>query len=338
MKAGISALLRACNIMKTRLLRAVASFSLQSRSAETTLSSSLLAESVLESINRRLILHRRRANGFIMLQALKFIVISCLVAIIFWPTFGWLKDRFMEADTYYSHGFLVPLISLFLIYRNKEELLRTPSSSDSRGIFILLGGLLLHLAAFRWGINFICGFAFIIVLSGLCLVLWGREITKKNIFPILFLLFMIPLPKVLIIEISFKLKILAAQAAANTVNFFGIPALRTGSTIQLPNAALTIGDPCSGLRSLIALLSLGALYAYISSLTKAGKMILFFASIPIALIANIIRIILLLFVAYVYGSEVATGKFHNISGLMVFIIALFGLMLVGRLLSWQKKV
>lgn len=272
-----------------------------------------------------------------MLQALKLIVISCLVAIIFWPTFGWLKDRFMEADTYYSHGFLVPLICLFLIYRNRDELLRTSASSDTRGIFIIFGGLLMHLAAFRWGINFICGFAFIIVLFGLCLVLWGREITKKNIFPILFLLFMIPLPKVLIIEISFKLKILAAQVAANTVNFFGIPALRTGSTIQLPNTALTIGDPCSGLRSLIALLSLGALYAYISSLTKTGKIVLFFASIPIALIANIIRIVLLLLVTYVYGSEVATGKFHDISGLMVFLIALFGLMLVGRLLSWQKK-
>lgn len=268
---------------------------------------------------------------------IKIAVIAVLVAIIFWPIFGWLKERFTEADTYYSHGFLVPFVCLFLIYRNREELLRTPSSSDTRGIFIILAGLLMHLLAFRWGINFICGFAFIIVLFGLFLVLWGKEVTKKNIFPLLFLVFLVPLPKVLIIEISFKLKILVAHIAANIVNFFGIPALRMGSTIQLPNTALTVGDPCSGLRSLISLLSLGALYAYISSLTKTGKFVLFLSSIPIAIIANIVRIVLLLLVAYVYGSEVATGKFHDISGFIVFIIALLGLMLVGRLLSWRKK-
>ncbi|MFH1855956.1 MAG: exosortase/archaeosortase family protein [Candidatus Omnitrophota bacterium] len=256
---------------------------------------------------------------------------------IFSPTFSWLKGRFTEADTYYSHGFLVPLVSLFLIYRKKEELLKTPQKNTLSGIFIIFLGLMIHLIALRWGINFVSAFSLIIVLFGLFLALWGREVTGKNMFALLFLIFMVPLPKVLIIAISFKLKILVASFSANIINAAGIPALRMGSVIQLPNTTVTVGDPCSGLRSLISLLALGVLYAYMSNLSRGKKIILFLSTIPIAVIANIIRIVLLLFVAYVYGREFATGKFHDFSGFVVFIIALMFLMFIGRVLSWQKK-
>lgn len=268
---------------------------------------------------------------------IKVALVAILVAFIFWPTFQWMRDRYTEADTYYSHGFLVPLVSLFLIYRRKKELQSIPPSTNAGGIFLIAFGLFIHLGALLWGINFVCGFSLIIVLFGLFLALWGTEVTKKNTFPLLFLVFMVPLPKVLIITISFKLKIIAAQFATRIINAFGIPALRTGSVVQLPNTALTVGDPCSGLRSLISLLALGALYAYLINLTRTKKIILFLSAIPIAIAANVIRIVILLLVAYVYGAEVATGKFHDFSGIIVFGVALLGLMLVGRILSWSRK-
>jgi exosortase len=268
---------------------------------------------------------------------IKVAIIVILVAFIFWPTFGWLKDRYTEADTYYSHGFLIPWVSLFLIYRRRKELISTPQLNNVAGIFLVAFGLLVHLVALRWGVNFISGFSLIVVLFGLFLALWGVEATRKNTFPLSFLVFMIPLPKVAIISISFKLKIMAAQLSTNIINAFGIPALRQGSIVQLPNTALTIGDPCSGLRSLISLLALGALYAYLSKLNRIKKVILFLSAVPIAIIANIVRIVLLLLVAYVYGSEVATGKFHDFSGLLVFVIALIGLMIIGRFLLWRKS-
>ncbi len=268
---------------------------------------------------------------------IKVALVAVLVAFIFWPTFQWMKIRYTAADTYYSHGFLVPLVALFLIYRRKKELQSIPSSSNTAGIFLIGFGLLIHLVALRWGLNFVCGFSLIVVLFGLFLALWGNEVTKKNAFPLLFLAFMVPLPKVLIITISFKLKIIAAQFATGIINIFGIPALRMGSVVQLPNTALTVGDPCSGLRSLISLLALGALYAYLVDLTRVKKVILFLSAIPIAIAANVIRIVLLLLVAYVYGAEVATGKFHDFSGMIVFGVALVGLMLVGKILSWSRK-
>ncbi len=260
-----------------------------------------------------------------------------LLIFIYWPTFVWMNARFSEADTYYSHGFLIPPIFLYLIWMKRKELKTAKIAPSNIGLFLLIPALLAHLLAYLLEINFISGFSFIVVMFGLSLYLFGQDTTRKMAFPILFLIFMIPLPQVLIIGISFRMKIWAAQAATAIINIMGIPAVRNGSVVYLPNTALTVGDPCSGLRSLISLTALGALYAYLAKIQTARKFILFLVSIPLALLANVIRIVLLLIVAFVYGSKVATGKFHDFSGFLLFAIALIGLIIVGRILSWQRK-
>jgi len=264
-------------------------------------------------------------------------IIAGLLALIYWPTFIWMNARFSEADTYYSHGFLVPLVFLYLIWTKRDELKKTVISPLNIGLILLVPVLLTHLLAYLLEINFISGFSLIITLFGLSLYLYGLGISRQLAFAVLFLVFMIPLPQVLIINISFKMKIFAAQVATACINLMGIQAIREGSVVNLPNTALTVGDPCSGLRSLISLTALGALYAYLIKISKARKALLFLLSIPIALIANIIRIILLLLVAFVYGSEVATGKFHDLSGFLLFCLAFAGLFIAGRMLSWQKE-
>jgi len=133
------------------------------------------------------------------------------------------------------------------------------------------------------------------------------------------------------------MKLLAAEAGASLINWFNIPVYRTGSIVYLPNTSLTIGSPCSGLRSLISLTALGALFAYLSDLSRVKKVMLFISAIPLALAANVLRIGMLLWVAYVYGHDVATGRFHDISGILVFIFAIVGLMVVNRILQWKTK-
>lgn len=268
---------------------------------------------------------------------IKLIIIIALLVLIYWPTFVWMKARFLETDSYYSHGFLIPLIFLFLIWNKREGLKRSKIAPLNLGLILLIPSLLLHLIAYRWGINFISGFCLIFALFGLSLYLFGREVTRRLTFPLCFLVFMVPLPQVFIIGISFKMKVYAAQIATSIVNLIGIQAVRAGPVVHLPNTSLTIGDPCSGLRSLISLTALGALYAYLAKISRIRRIILFLVSIPLALVANIIRIVLLLIVAFVYGSEVATGKFHDFSGFLLFIIALTGLIIAGRILSWEKE-
>jgi exosortase len=144
---------------------------------------------------------------------------------------------------------------------------------------------------------------------------------------------MIPLPLVAISNISFRLKIIASQAAVLLVNIIGMPVTREGSVIKTAHSYLVVEDPCSGIRSLIALIALGCLMAYLSKSVRWKKAILFLSSIPIAIFANVIRIVMLTLVSEMYGTQFATGMFHDIMGFVVFVIAFACLKLVYRLIE-----
>ena len=146
---------------------------------------------------------------------------------------------------------------------------------------------------------------------------------------------MLPLPSVVIIAISFKMKILAAQISSWAVNMMGIPAMRDGSTIYLPRAFLLVGDPCNGLRSLISLLALGAVFTQFIRGSMLKKSTFFLSAVPVALISNVLRIILLLLVTHVYGEKIALGFFHDFTGMLVFVFAFIGLIIAARLLKCQ---
>ena len=266
--------------------------------------------------------------------------IIVLLCILFLPTFNQWARRFTAADSYYSHGFLVPFVSLFLVWQKKgriKELLpqHTPCNA---GLVLLAGGLLLHLVSSFLEVNFGSYFAFVIIVTGLVLYLLGTTITKELFFPLFFLLFMVPLPSVVIIAISFKMKIFAAQASTFLADAMGIEVVREGSTIHTPNGSLMVGDPCSGLRSLISLLALGALFTQLVSIPRVKKVILFLSAVPIALFSNILRIILLVVVTYFYGEKTALGLFEKFVGFLVFIFAFIGLNLVVKLLKWRELI
>lgn len=213
-----------------------------------------------------------------------------------------------------------------------------PAQPCKVGLVLLIGGLFLHLVSTFLKINFGTYLSLPIVLAGLILYLMGKRIARELLFPIAFLIFMIPLPSVIIIHISFKMKILATQIASGVVNMMGISTIRDGSTIYLPHGSLVVGDPCSGLRSLISLLALGAVFTQFMSGPAIKKNILFLSAAPIALASNILRIILLLLVTHVYGEEVALGLFHNFAGMSVFVFAFIGLAIVGKILRCQMVI
>ena len=261
-------------------------------------------------------------------------LIIILLITVYAPAFISMAQRFTAADSYYSHGFLVPLVSIYFIWQKRKKL-RTllPVSSSKFGLILLSAGLLLHFASTALKINFGSYASLPIVLGGLVLYLFGKKITREILSPLAFLIFMIPLPTVTIITITFKMKILTARIASGIVNMVGIPAIRDGSTIYLPRDFLIVGDPCSGLRSLISLLALGAIFAQLIPGSRVKKSILFLSTIPIAIISNASRIVLLLLVTYIYGKEAAMGFFHDFSGMLVFAFAFIGLIIVMRFLK-----
>ena len=261
------------------------------------------------------------------------LILIALVVVAYIPTFAWMVERWTATDTYYSHGFLVPFVSLFIVWSNRKALFALPVKPSQWGWLVFAFGVLVYLLSAVWRIYFSSGFSFLFVIVGLILIFLGKRHLKALWFPIAFLLFMLPLPMVAIANISFKLKIFASQVATAFINMLGVPAMREGSVIKTLHSYVVVEDPCSGIRSLIALIALGALMAYFSRLSKPRKIVLFLASIPLAVVTNIIRIIVVTLASEMYGAKFATGAFHDAMGIMVFVLAFLGMLFVANILE-----
>lgn len=186
-------------------------------------------------------------------------------------------------------------------------------------------------------IGLVSGISFIVVLVGLSLYLFGARITRAISFPLFFLLFMIPLPQVFLLGLTFKLKMFAAGLAASLVSSMGIMLQRSGSFIYLPNGVLSVENQCSGINSLISLFTLSVIFAYLAEEALPKRLIFIAASLPIAIIANVFRITFLILASYVYGPAAATGGIlHSGAGMTLWIAALLMLTLLWRLIEWKK--
>lgn len=266
-------------------------------------------------------------------EYLKLIILFLFTIFTYIPTFIWMVGRWTVADTYYSHGFLIPLISGFIIWQKRKELRKKRIKTFKIGWIFFLIGIFIHIISASLRVYFTSGFSLILVLIGLVLLFLGKDYLRKLLFPILFIAFMIPLPLVLISNLSFRLKILASQIGVFLVNNLGMYAVRDGSMIKTLHSQLLVEDPCSGIRSLIAFIALGVLMAYYSRISNAKKVALSLSSIPIAIFSNVIRIVALTLASEIYGTQVATGIFHNIMGILVFICGFLGLLFIQKLLE-----
>lgn len=248
-------------------------------------------------------------------------------------TFLWLVERYDNPDSHYSHGYLIPFICGYLVWLKRKELAELPQSSSRGGLALIIGALLVHVASVWTHTFFTSGFSMMALAIGLCLYLYGPAITRELAFPLGFLAFMFPLPMGVISAVSFPLKMMVANMGTAIMEMSGMPIVREGSVIHLTNATLSVGDPCSGIRSLIALMAMGALFAYLLRAGIGKKLLLFFISIPVAIATNVLRVCLLIFVADKLGGQWASPEhwFHTTSGLAVFFISMvvmFGLMRV----------
>jgi len=257
---------------------------------------------------------------------------------IYNSTFLWLYERYTSADSYYSHGFLVPLVTVFFIWRKRGKLRTLSQGYSIWGLVIIIWALLLHILSIWAHIFFTSGFSILFLVFGLLLFLFGKEITKEILFPLFFLLFMLPLPLNVISAFSFPLKMYVTKFSLGLVSKMGIPAFRQGFHIYLSNASLTIGNPCSGLRSLISFMALGAIFAFLLKASLGRKIFIFLLAVPIALFSNMTRVVALTLAANFWGSKTASpgGFFHDFSGIAIFVLGLSLLILFWRLLEWKN--
>ncbi len=247
----------------------------------------------------------------------------------------WMLDRWWN-DEYYGHGLIVPIISGFLLYRKKDEFLAQPSVGHRFGLPLILIGLAMHLVATWWDVNFGSGFALIVTIFGVCIWLYGLPATRVAAFPLAYLAFGVPIARLLVDQFAQPLQIFSAQFGAAFSTAIGIPTVREGTVIHIPEYTFEVAIVCSGLKSAIAMTALGALYAYLVVAPMWKRVAIVVLSVPVALFANGSRIALTLILGRIFGSKAAEGFFHEASGIFVFLMALIGLFIVGTVLKCSK--
>ena len=262
-------------------------------------------------------------------RALPFLTLALLVAVLYRGVgVKLVKDWYTLPD--FSHGFLIPFFVAYLIWERRAVLARTPVRPSWAGIPLVLLGLLLLLTGIFGADLFLSRFSFLLLAAGMTWSLAGRKMLKELSFSLFVLLLAIPLPTLIFNQITFPLQLLASHFASAVLPSLGVPVLRDGNIIQLPAMQLEVAEACSGIRSLLSLFTLAVIYGYFLEKSRSRRVFLALASIPIAVTANVARIVGTGLCVQYWDPDKAMGFFHEFSGWLMFLVSLTLLYLVHK--------
>jgi len=242
----------------------------------------------------------------------------------------WINDEDM------GHGFFVPVIACLIVWQRRDELMAVKPQPSGWG-FVLVGlsGLLLIVATLGAEL-FMARLAFVFTLIGVVWTLGGGPLLRKLAFPLFLLFFMVPIPSVIYNRITFPLQLLASRLADQALTVLDIPVIREGNVLELPNQKLNVVEACSGIRSLLSLTFLSLVYGYFFERRNWVRAVLFFSTIPIAIIANGSRVTITALFTQI-KAELAEGFFHEAQGWVIFMVALVILIVWHQVLSRTIK-
>jgi len=259
-------------------------------------------------------------------------LIAAAILAVFWQVFVRLIDAWI-VDGNYSHGFLIIPIALYFVWERRERLAAATPRPSWFGLLVLAGGLAILLAGL-WGSElFLSRFALLPVIAGIVLFVLGWQHLRILWFPIAFLILMIPIPAIIFNQIAFPLQLLASRAGAWAISAVGIPVLREGNLLVLAHTTLEVAEACSGIRSLVSLITLGIVYGYFMDSRTWVRALIVASAVPVAIIANAARVAGTGMMAQWIGPEAADGFFHEFSGWIVFLFAFVMILLIQRLIT-----
>lgn len=259
------------------------------------------------------IMTKKTAIVLLMLVAL---FLSLYYQIIYEMSLRW------SDDPNYSHGFLIPFISLYLLWERKDALKNIEFKSSLLGLPVLIFGLFVLVVGLVGAEYFTMRFSMLIVIAGLVLFMGGKKLFWIVSLPLGYLVFMIPFPYIVYDAIAFPLKLFAAKNAVMILQAMSVSVFREGNIIYLASTTLEVADACSGIRSLISLIALGVALAYFTHKSWFRRLGVVAFSVPIAIFVNVMRVVITGALAHFIDPKLATGFFHEFSGFLMFGVAM----------------
>lgn len=260
------------------------------------------------------------------------LALACAVAYI--PTVMSLMEGPWQTEQE-GHGPMIIAASLWLAWQARGAVARAPSrSSPAAGWSLLLGGLALMFVARTQGVLTVETFSLLIVICGCVLLLGGSPKLYALAFPIGFLVFAVPMPDWLIDSVTVPLKVWISDAVTRCLYAADYPVAQNGVMVMIGNYQLMVKDACSGMNSIFALSAIGVFYAYAFRWSdKIRGALLIAAIIPITIVANFLRVLSLVLIAFYGGVDLLDGPLHELTGLALFVVAVVLLFLFDILLG-----
>jgi exosortase len=270
----------------------------------------------------------------------KFLVLLALWFIAFIPVYPSMVQTWLNHSDN-SHGILVPLVSLCLIWQRKENLKTVKISNSNWGAVILLISMGLYLLSYTGAVAVVSRAMIVSSLIGLVIFTLGKAFFALLAFPLLFLFFMVPVPDSILGLVSLPLQLFATKVSTFFLQALSIPAYREGNMLYFAKTQLEIAEACSGIRSIMSFGMLSFIFAYMMDKIWWKRIVLVLSTIPLALFANIVRVTGTGILAHFYGDKVARGFLHEFSGLAVFgfgfVLLLLEFIMLNKIKATSNK-
>jgi len=241
------------------------------------------------------------------------------------------------SDPDYGHGFLVPLFSCFVLWRERKSWLNQKIKPNNFGLVVMVFAVGMLLLGSLGAELFLSRTSMLVLLAGMILFLAGTGALRSVSFSLAYLIWMIPIPVIVYNQITFPLQLLASRLATSWLELIHIPVLRDGNVLVMSNYSLEVVEACSGIRSLMTLGALAVAYGYIAERRRWVRYVLALLMVPIAIVTNAVRIVGAAMLAHRCGPSAAEGFLHDFSGSVVFVTAMLLMFLCHGLLARTGK-
>jgi exosortase len=241
-------------------------------------------------------------------------------------------------DPNFEHGIFVPLFAIFVLWQEREKLKAIPAAPSWSGLPLVLLSMFMLVLGVLGAELFFSRTSLLVLIAGLVILFLGWQFFRAIFFPWAFLVLMIPIPNLILQHITFPLQLQASKLATDLLQLIGVPVLREGNQIVLANMPLDVAEACSGIRSLLTLVTLAIIYGYLMEKRIWVRVVLACSAVPIAVAANVVRIFGTGLLVQYWDPDKAEGFYHALGGWLIFVVALLLLFAVHKLILLFSNV